>query len=336
MSARRTWARAAIATALALFGIECALRLAGSGHAPRAVLEELRHCRHDPELGWSNIPGTRIEDLYGKGRSLTLNARGFRGTSETPVAIPPGRQRIVCLGDSFTMGYGVDDTDTLPAFLERLDPVIETVNMGLGGYGLDQAYLWYRRDGNAFDANMLLLSFIDADFIRVAQDVFQGYPKPILGLRDGELVITNAPVPIATRPEGEGWLGRLALAHAVRDLFARAPGTSGVPFDIVARLLDELTEMTRASRRHFVLVYIPKVNKIERGRVPTRIARWIRDYAEQRELPFIDLTPAFAALSADELDAAFLPDGHLDVAGNELAARAILEGLRDRFRKVVR
>lgn len=43
---------------------------------------ERQHTRYDEELGWINIPGTRIEDLYGAGRTLTINKQGFRARRE--------------------------------------------------------------------------------------------------------------------------------------------------------------------------------------------------------------------------------------------------------------
>src|SRR5262245_1395994 len=39
---------------------------------------ERLHMRYDPDLGWSSVPGTRLENFYGPGRNLTINGQGVR------------------------------------------------------------------------------------------------------------------------------------------------------------------------------------------------------------------------------------------------------------------
>jgi hypothetical protein len=55
--------------------------------------------------------------------------------------------RVVAVGCSFTFGQGVGDDQTWAAQLERLRPDLEVVNLGVVGYGLDQALLRLWRDG---------------------------------------------------------------------------------------------------------------------------------------------------------------------------------------------
>ena len=77
---------------------------------PSMPVAERRHTQFDPELGWINKPSTRIKNMYGEGAHLTINAQGFRSAEDFSACVPPGRVRIVCSGDSFTLGYGVDDS----------------------------------------------------------------------------------------------------------------------------------------------------------------------------------------------------------------------------------
>src|SRR5579872_941799 len=67
-------------------------------------LTERKHCEFDPLLGWVNLQSMNVPDLYGPGLGLTTNARGFRGEREIEDEIPMGKTRIVCSGDSFTLG----------------------------------------------------------------------------------------------------------------------------------------------------------------------------------------------------------------------------------------
>src|SRR5439155_1903766 len=110
-------------------------------------------------------------------------------------AVPDGKVRIICSGDSFTLGFGVDNTHSWCELLSSLEPRLETVNMGQGGYGVDQAYLWYKRDAAKIGHQAQLLAFVTDDFYRMQSSSFSGYGKPVLEVEDGRLVVKNAPVP---------------------------------------------------------------------------------------------------------------------------------------------
>ena len=158
------------------------------------TLAEHRHTTYDPLLGWVNEPDQSIPNMYGPGLGLHTNSLGFRSTHEFSKEVPAGKMRIVCSGDSFTLGYGVSDQTTWASQLEVLEPKLETVNMGQGGYGADQAYLWYKRDGSELEHDVQLFAFITGDFIRAGRSTNFGLPKPVLTLNDGELQTTGIPV----------------------------------------------------------------------------------------------------------------------------------------------
>ena len=158
-------------------------------------IAERRHTQYDPELGWVNNSKVDIVDMYGPGIYFKTNAQGFRNDYDFEVMVPDGRHRVICSGDSFTLGYGVANDRTWCQFLAAIDPQIEPVNMGQGGYGVDQAYLWFKRDGTQLEYNTHLFAFITSDFQRMRKDRFLGYAKPVLVIENGKLVATNVPVP---------------------------------------------------------------------------------------------------------------------------------------------
>jgi hypothetical protein len=92
----------------------------------------------DPLLGWTNRPGGSSPD----GR-VRLDELGLRGTDALERA---GRAelRIVACGDSFTFGEEVADGETWAALLEESWPTSAVLNLGVGGYGTDQALLRLR------------------------------------------------------------------------------------------------------------------------------------------------------------------------------------------------
>lgn len=60
---------------------------------------------------------------------FNTNSSGFRDV-ESALAAPS----VICLGDSYTLGWGVEQTDTYPAVIESLTG-LNTLNAGMSSYG---------------------------------------------------------------------------------------------------------------------------------------------------------------------------------------------------------
>jgi hypothetical protein len=134
----------------------------------------------------------RIDDFYGPGKDLVLNSQGFRDEEDVTTHVPDDTRRAICSGDSFTLGFGVGNGDSWCAMLEALNPGLQTVNMGQGGYGLDQVYLWYLRDGLELEHDAQLLAFIQDELRRVGVRHFLGYGKPTLYVEADSLRVEPA------------------------------------------------------------------------------------------------------------------------------------------------
>ncbi len=89
----------------------------------------------DPEARGDEFdrPGAR-ESLCVECR---MNSLGMREREGVVGPKPPGQRRILCIGDSFTFGWGVKVTDAWPRRVERMlrkdDDGIRTVNAGAAG-----------------------------------------------------------------------------------------------------------------------------------------------------------------------------------------------------------
>lgn len=163
--------------------------------------------RFDPELGWSNVPGTRRQitrDEYDV--TLVINSHGLRGP-ERDYRVPAGVRRTLLLGDSFAEGYYADEPRTFRAVLEQvLDGPCgrhEVINGGVQGYSTDQEYLFYRAEGRKYGARLVLLLFYSNDLLYNTSPVGSGgEAKPYFDLAaDGALVRRNQPVPLVDDPE---------------------------------------------------------------------------------------------------------------------------------------
>jgi hypothetical protein len=313
---------------------------------------ESYHTQYDADLGWAHRRGLSLPNMYGRGIALTTNAQGFRAKADVAPSVPGGKTRVVCSGDSFTLGYGVSDDDTWCAVLARMEPSYDTVNMGQAGYGLDQAYLWYQRDGRDLHANVQLFAFISDDFNRMSDAERMGYGKPFLDLDGDRLVVRNTPVP--PRAWMAPWLTRnlesirslrtFALLGRVLHRHSPATGAGGAATAvgpkaparrIVSKMLDNLAEIHKAQGSQLVLVFLPYLP--EHGVTPGWLP-FMRNEAERLGVPFINVSAELNKLSRADAEALFIPDGpgtypgaggHLSVRGNQYVARVVYEKLRE-------
>lgn len=315
-------------------------------HTSRPVAER-QHTTYDPELGWVSVPGLAVQDLYGPGRSVTINSQGFRNSREFPVAVPPGKVRVVCSGDSFTFGYGVDDRDAWTSVLDRAKPALEVVNMGQGGYGVDQIYLWYERDGRKISHQVHLFVVIPEDFYRMRYRTFVGYPKPTLRLEDGVPVADGVPVPrraffVPWITQNAAILRGLRSAQLVSKVLGLGSAAAGVPVMsprqallLAALALQHTAAEDSAHDSRLVVVWLPTEPQETPG--PEDAVRLgLEREMQARGIPMVDLVDGFRALPQDQMPALFLtPEevdypgaaGHYTVEGNRYVARRLDEEL---------
>ena len=314
-------------------------------------IAERLHTEYDPELGWINLPNVYLPNMYGPGKFLRTNSQRFRNNTDFSKIVPSGKSRIICSGDSFTLGFGVDNDHTWPSLLAAQAANLETVNMGQGGYGADQAYLWYKRDGAKLDHDIQIFAVIFPDIYRMQHSSFVGYGKPLLALENGQLVVTNVPVPRTTAT----WSPRMERAdNAFSNLsitrllhrtfkFGSAPFGAAAPSSghdqdtarILSAILGDLHAINRAKNSVLVVVYLPTREElgVDAG---AAWRKFLAEYARQHQILYVDLMDDFRHLRPAELDKLFIgsgdPDflgaeGHYTEVGNEFVAGLIYRRL---------
>ncbi|MFI5181037.1 MAG: hypothetical protein ACHQPI_06580 [Thermoanaerobaculia bacterium] len=314
-----------------------------------------RHIKYDPELGWVNMPNVHIPDQYGRGIYLTTNSAGFRNNREFAARVPDGKYRILCTGDSFTLGVGVDNDHTWCHLLTVLDPRIEAVNMGQPAYGVDQAYLLYKREGSKLDHQAHLFGLITWDIERMQSAQFQGYDKPVIDLKNGTLVIRNVPVP--KRSYVLSWFtDRLAIFENLRTVdFARrvrrwirrpAYASSEVvkkddkaskTRDVLRSLFVELKRLNEDRGSELFLLYLPTLSDFQ----PDGSGGWrevIEEESRALGVPLINVFRRCQSLAYEDILSMFILPGqgtypgvnHLSERGNAFVAKVIHEELKSR------
>jgi hypothetical protein len=162
--------------------------------------------RFDPWLGWVKPPRTEAwlhRPEYHV--HLEINSHGLRGP-DRDYPKPPGTRRILLLGDSFTEGFTVGEEATTRAVLESTlrgsgCGEWEVINAGTMGYGTDQEYLFYDREGRRYAPDIVVVLFFYNDLNgNLASDA-----KPWFTAEGDRLTLRGSPV--ASPREGE-WMRR--------------------------------------------------------------------------------------------------------------------------------
>ena len=314
------------------------------GHTAWQVIgsfDDRLHTTYDSQLGWVGIPNLVRPGIYGPGLNVSVDGRGFRAVPSVAQTSP--RLRVICSGDSFTFGVGVGDADTWCHQLTSLDSTIETTNMGQIGYGVDQAYLWYRRDSPKVPHDVQILAVVAADFDRMRYPRFMSYGKPVLVVENGALVVNNVPVPYrstaAVKLQRLGWAITTSRTAQVLRYVLQRPSTATGPVapesvddlrPVVASLVDTLADVHAKQGTTFVLAFLPM--RSDYG--DDRSAGWrkaLREIASDR-VPFVDLVSELRTLPVEDVESYFiapgaspqgLAEGHYTARGHQFVARGI-------------
>jgi lysophospholipase L1-like esterase len=95
---------------------------------------------------------------------LTTNSLGMRD----PEPASPPVQGVMFIGDSFTMGLGVQDTESFPALVRaRLNERglhVPVLNIGMGNNGNGRWLKFLRRDAARFQPRLVILQVMENDF----------------------------------------------------------------------------------------------------------------------------------------------------------------------------
>jgi hypothetical protein len=219
---------------------------------------------YHPIRGWALQPGLNRVEAFDSTKTLSSNSRGLRGPLEHSYEKPPDILRILTFGDSFTFGQEVSDDQTWSYFLEKLLPSSEVINFGVHGYGNDQMLLYLQEEGIKYYPDIVILGFVAEDMRRNMLS-FRDYAKPRFVLDEGQLVLTNTPVPrkdevLAIEPWRSKFLDVLTM---LRDRYRDRFGDFKIEMkQVTAALLDEIANTIQSAGAVPVFVYLPSLNEI--------------------------------------------------------------------------
>jgi lysophospholipase L1-like esterase len=126
----------------------------------------------DVDFLWRNRPSVEKRQPVNPQRwgghdewTIRNSSRRVRGPELADDPKPPGALRILCVGDSVTFGFNVDQDDSYPerlqAMLRERFPrrAIDVVNAGTPGWSFVQGLLFLEHEGLALQPNVVIMAF---------------------------------------------------------------------------------------------------------------------------------------------------------------------------------
>jgi lysophospholipase L1-like esterase len=266
---------------------------------------------------------------------VSTNALGLRD-ERALVPKAPGTLRVLVLGDSMTMGVGVEREEAFPAQLEpllakRLAPrAVEVVNGGVTCWGQCEETAFLRTRARALEPDLVLLEFT------VANDVLDDLRYREVGGRlvpDASDADELASHPLFTNP--------LASVSRAYRLFVWSYGRHVLRYHAMAepQRLARASQLVRTARdlagalgARFALTVAPPDFQLAGG-LEEKLARSaeidvaIVGQAQRDGIPALDLGAALREARRSGETVHFPVDHHWNPAGHRVVARAIAEWL---------
>jgi lysophospholipase L1-like esterase len=269
--------------------------------------KDLKVRSDDPALDFDHVK-SRSSVLQGV--TIRLNEWGLRGG---PVVdpLPPGGRRILFLGASIALGWGVPEDDTVEARLERRlrksGQAVQVLNGGVGNYNTRRYVSRFFKELTGLQPTDIVVHY----FLRDAEDLPPGGNNAIL--RNSELAVTL-------------WIayhrlfdkaGEQGLVDHYRSVYQpNAPG-----FVEMQASLSKLAAYARANNVRLYLAMTPDVHNLVDYKFGF-VHDTMREIAKHAGYTYIDLLPAMMGRPPEELFA--MPgDPHPNARGHELMADAI-------------
>lgn len=299
----------------------------------------------DPVVGYVPTPGFLGSSTRPEYETrVSVGTAGFRGRNPRP----RGRNslRILCLGDSFTWGSGVENREAWPHVVEQIlraryaGADIQVLNGGVPGYGTDEQLLYLQQRLLGIKPDLVIVAFFAGNDFRDNRSS----ASQSIEIRDG-LLRTKMAQPAYATPiwlRINNWiknrshlhfflserLGYLATGAGLLDTVEEArTDFNAEDAQRAVDLLAEIASVSRASSSEVLLVFVPDKMHVL-GSVDVKGARKVvADASGASNAPWLDLTPYLMEASEGASPYFYRFDPHWTADGHQVVAEAIADKL---------
>ena len=279
---------------------------------------EVKGISSDPLIGHNHRPNRQA---FLMGVQFDTNSKGLRDR-EFSYEKPPGRLRIMMLGDSFTVGWGAKFDETFPKRIERMYAnrgiQADAINTGVGNYNTIQEVEYYLTEGYKYNPDIVVLNFTFND----AEPIPVSSPPPIILRICYSCIFVEGRIDSVLREFGD----KRDWADYYLGLYGDDGQAKGW-LDAKAYIA-KLAAFTKAHGTKLLIASMPELHDVQHYRLQ-RITDLVREAADENDVPFVDLLPYVQGVPSPELWVT-PPDPH----PNGLAHKLFAEGIFDALEKL--
>lgn len=282
-----------------------------------SLMYEALHKPHETR-GWTPKPNQSIEIA---GYHYTTNSMGHRSIRN--YQYDPQEYTVLVLGDSFTFGIDANDREDWPGILQLLDERLNVINLGVGGYGIDQMYITLKETIKLYKPHLVVAAYID-DNLKRSLLSFRHYKKPRFVIRNNKIELTNTPIgslkKVYKEVKAKHSRYRLAVPEVLKRVFNL--GKENL-FEINSLIIEEMMKTSKEHKAEFLLVHLAWGNSIREGNSEDEGEAFIQEFINTHDLYAIMTREHF--LSKKQI----WSKNHYSRKEAELVAQLVLKKLRE-------
>jgi lysophospholipase L1-like esterase len=272
-----------------------------------------------------NVRGVFRRTLY---RTNSLGVRGPEYSAEPE----PGVFRIVVVGDSYTMGFGVEEDEAYVSVAQRLFSErrlgrrVEIINLGIGGLAIGLIMKRLEGIGLAYRPHLVVYGFTPNDiegpgYIEATPEEKADFKRRVNRFASSPSLLLRNLWPRLLLARSALWPVPGSYEHVLEQNYFRNPEAARN----ISLGLDRLAQLTRYAGVCGLVFVHTRMNQLSIHPF-TRIYRHVAGLARERGLSAHVSLPTFRGRNAMSLRNSALDD-HPNPEGHRLHAEALLAGL---------
>jgi lysophospholipase L1-like esterase len=267
--------------------------------------KELKQLSPDQNLGFDHV---RSRSALLQGVEIRINEAGLRGGPLEPVQA--GGRRILFLGGSITLGWGVSESETTEAQLEdllrRSGTHDQVLNGGVGNYNTARYVSRYFKELTDLQPTDIVVQY----FLRDAE---------ALAPEQGNIILRNSQLAVTLWTAYHRLFDRSGET-ALLEHYQQAYRQDAQGFLVMREMLRKLADHAKSRNIRIYLAMVPDIHNLIDYKLGF-IHATMQKIATEDGYAYVDLLPALQGRSPEELFA--MPgDPHPNALGHKLMAEA--------------
>jgi len=255
----------------------------------------------EPEPGYTLMrPGSHY---VWQGIPVAINSSGLR-SPETPYGKPEGTFRILNLGDSVAMGWGVRQEETYGQVLagalnERSENGLryEVINAGVPGWNLENVLAYLKVEGLRYQPDLILLEVTIVNDIFGKSGLLRQNQSPVIEwLRKNTYSWPFLSIQLQwmqARSEGKERIDVINPPRNAASYFPQDPGDER--WDQLWSWIEEMADLAEVNGAEFAITLFPMEYQVLDENYSTLAQSVLTEKALSAGLPVLDLLPAYRA-----------------------------------------